>query len=593
MKAIPFVSESGRIRFSTKLFISCLILCTIPVLIIIHIFYYQAKSSIEEASNNFSALFATQLNNTINLYLTGIDNTSNALFTDYDIIYYLGQEDSFSTLDKINKNLQVNRMLTQYYTQMPYLQGITIIGSSGKVYSYGIPLDSMSVASLEQQQWYQNILASRGHLIITPAHSQTVSAHGTIRNIFSAGRLLTDPEGRKAGAILFHMSPNSLIYADDYISELSKQYNTRIIIKTLDGGFIFDSNQPHALAEHEVTSIPDENEYYINKSVAPSARIDLTIAVSKSVLYENIRTFRNMAIVITIITVFVIMVSSKLLSVQIMKPIKKLISNMKRVEDGYYHPIEETDTSMELHRLTSSYNLMIMKIKHLIEVVYLAKIKQDQTQFIALQNQINPHWLYNTLESIRMKAQLSGNSEVASMIKTLGRLFHMALSKKPTPNRIKDELDYVCAYLELQNIRYEGRFHLRVHIPEELLQTPIIKLVFQPIIENSIIHGFLDHSLSYEIEIDSRVENDQLHIVISDNGEGMDSPHLERVRTMLSVERQDQSYSSIGLLNIQERLKLNYGDDCGIRIDSIEKKGTQVTIMIPKAEVQDVQGSAG
>jgi two-component system sensor histidine kinase YesM len=593
LKAISFVSRLRRIRFSTKLFISYLILCTIPVLLVINIFYFQAKNSIEEASVNFNTLFASQLNNTIHMYMTGVDNTSRALFTDYDIIYYLGQEDSFPTLTKINRNLQVNLKLAQYYTQMPFLQGIMIISGSGKIYSHGIIPETMTTEFLNHQTWYHDILASNGKLIVTPSHSQTYSPTGTPANMFSAGRLLTDPEGREAGVVLFHMTPYTLVSSDEYLSEISEHYNSRIILATSDNEVIFDS-QKRGLLDNEADLNFDDSKYFVNTSQSHSIGMKITVAVSKSVLYENIRLYRNLAFLIAGIMLLLIAMSSILLSYQTMKPIVRLINNMRHVEAGYYQPIRETESSEEFHQLTNTYNLMIMKIKHLIEDVYLAKIKQNETKFLALQNQINPHWLYNTLESIRMKAQLGGSPEVATMIKTLGRLFYMAFSTKQTPNLIKDELDYVYSYLELQNIRYEGRFHLSVDLPEEVLQTPVIKLTLQPIIENSIIHGFLEHDLNYRIRIQSQMEGDHLYIQISDDGAGMSEARLQRIQTLLSTTgTQEQSNQSIGLLNIQERLQLHYGNQCGLSIASTPEEGTQVTIKIPLKEAHHVQSNSG
>ncbi|MCU6712118.1 histidine kinase [Paenibacillus sp. J5C_2022] len=563
---------------------SYILLCTIPVLLIIHIFYLQAKSDIEEASHNFSTLFAEQLEHSITMYLSSMDNTSKALFTDYELIYYLGQENRYSTIDKINYNLEVNTRLAHFYTQMPYLQGIMIIASSGKTYSHGISPEHLTLPYLNEQEWYRSIIESRGQLIVTPAHSLTYSSSSTPQNMFSVGRLLTDPEGRKAGVILFHLAPNTLVYSDDYMNEISETYHTRVLLMTNDNRYIFDSDSTATLIEQEADG-PDQSRYFIHRSEAYPNGMIITVAVSKEVLYESIKSYRNLALIVAGVTLLVILVIAAMLSMQIMKPIKHLIHGMRHVENGYYLPIEEAGNSMEFQRLTSTYNLMIAKIKHLIEDVYKAKIKQDEARFLALQSQINPHWLYNTLESIRMKAQLSGNPEVAAMIKTLGRLFHMALTKKPRPNCIKDELDYAQAYLELQNIRYKNRFRLTVDIPESLIHTPVIRLLFQPIIENSIIHGFIEHDRLYHIRISSRTEEGVLHLVIADDGAGMSASRLEWLNARLaSVVMQEHSSQSIGLLNIQERIVLTYGRAYGIVVRSSEHERTEVVLSLPIEE---------
>jgi two-component system sensor histidine kinase YesM len=226
---------------------------------------------------------------------------------------------------------------------------------------------------------------------------------------------------------------------------------------------------------------------------------------------------------------------------------------------------------------------MVLKIKHLIEDVYLAELKQQQAKFLALQNQINPHWLYNTLESIRMQAYLSKAPDVAAMIKTLGRMFQLTLSQRDRPNLVADELEYIQVYLHLQNIRFEDRFRLAVQLPEELKQTPIMKLTFQPIIENCIAHGFTDLDREYLIRIDGELLPEAGVVRITDNGAGMDDGQLESVRRQLGqTDRMGAgAETSLGLRNIQERLQLHYGYAYGLSVDSILHEGTAVTIRFP------------
>lgn len=574
-----FTSRFRKARFSTKLMFSYIILCTIPVLLVTNTFYHQAKNNIEQSALNLSTLVALQSNNAINMYMEVIDNTSRSLFTD-DIIYYLGQEDTHSNLKKIENHMTVHLKLAHFMTQMPFLQGIMLISSSGKSYTSGLNPNLLTGNLLLEQQWYSDISNSKGQLVITPAHTSNSSSERV--TMFSAGRLLTDPEGRKAGVILFHLSPYNLISSDEYLSEINQKYHSRVILTTSDDQLIFDTMSldapPHAVDEQ----VSDTSKYFVNYNQSISTGLKVTVVMSKAALYKDIQLYRNLAILILLIILVAIVISSVLLSYQIMKPIKRLINNMKHVEDGFYQPIPNIESAVEFSNLTNTYNLMIMEIKRLIEDVYIAEIKQNETKFIALQNQINPHWLYNTLESIRMKAQLNGNPEVAAMIKTLGRLFHMALSKKTESNCIEDELDYISAYLDLQNIRYENRFHLLVDMSEEVLRTPIIKLIFQPIVENSIVHGFLEHDLHYRITISSTIKDDLLYILIADNGAGMTEEQLGQLQSLLanSIMR-DQGRTSIGLTNIQERLQLHYGGSYGLTIDSILGNGTGVTIKIP------------
>lgn len=576
---------------SFRLFISYFLLCAIPVIVITTIFYVQAQKSIEESTQNFSKLYISQLNNMINMHISNIDNLSQALFIDEDVIYSIGNENALSTLERININLKINLLMSQYTAQMPYLQGMAIISADGKIYQQIDTQNYLTEADLLDQQWYQKILNSSGKLILSPSYKQINFHLHKPEGLFFSGRLLTDPNGRKAGVVLFLSSTESLFPTDTF-KNIDTQ-NSRVIVLTSDNDLIYDSNEAGAINKHLDDIEIDQDQYFITLNESDSTGIKVIIATPKETLYKDIELYRNMAFSSVGIMLIVIIFISIILSYRITKPITRFIKNMKRVEDGFYHPIQEIESNLEFNRLIQSYNMMIVKIKHLIEDVFKAEIKQNEAEFLALQNQINPHWLYNTLESIRMKAQLSGNNEVATMIRTLGRLFHMALSQKIRPTTIGDELEYVKNYLELQNIRYENRFHLNSDLNEEVLKLPIIKLTFQPIIENSIIHGFLEHDLEYHIHISSQLEHDFLTIIISDDGAGMTEERLQKVRSILaSAGSNKQSSISIGLLNVQERLVLNYGEACGLSIDSSEQWGTEVRIKITIKEEDHVQGTA-
>lgn len=287
----------------------------------------------------------------------------------------------------------------------------------------------------------------------------------------------------------------------------------------------------------------------------------------------------------------IIFLISLWLSYTITRPIKALRRSMKQAEVGQYLPIEKEQTSDEIGSLVYSYNKMIITIKTLIEEVYVAEIKQRQAKFLALQHQINPHMLYNTLESIRMKALVKDDEDTAGMIKILARMFRLTLGKEGRHHSIKHELEYTGNYLQLQNIRFDDMFTLSVNMPNEMLECSIIPLVFQPIVENSINHGFAGYSQALCIEIEgSWTENGEILIRISDNGSGMSSEKWTELNSLLeqatsnrySLGNQDDlGENGLGLTNIAERIKLHYGDSYYIKVLSGIENGTTIEIRIP------------
>ncbi|MDF2924054.1 MAG: rane protein [Paenibacillaceae bacterium] len=580
-------------KFSTKLFFSHLLLCIVPVLILTHVFYSQSKQQIQGAATDFLQMFTSQVSVSFNSYMSHLENISRTIYNDYDMIAFLGKEASYGPTEQIRYHLIINRQLSQFMTELPSLQGAAVLSESGLVYNNGYMPDVTSYKG-QWEEWLEQIRKANGKFVVLPAHNQIYLNSGTVANVFSAGRLIQDIEGRRAGILLFQISPNKLIANDKNIDRVAQQYNTRLIVSLHADRLIYDSEQSPDFHPNAAIAHIDSRKHLLVKD--DSSSLQVTLSVPYKELDKKLQIYRRLAIVIGAVVLAAITLFSMLLSYQITKPIHRMIMNMRHVEEGTYRPISSGGASIELELLTANYNNMIKEIKHMIEVVYEARIKQNEAKFLALQSQINPHWLYNTLESIRMKAHLSNSPEVALMVKYLGRMFQMALSSKKN-NTVEDELEYVRVYLHLQNLRFDNRFELEERLPDNLLKLPVIPLIFQPVIENSIKHAFVDQTRKYSIVITGAMDQDTAIIRIEDNGRGMPEERLSHIQTLLlHTEVPDESSgSSLGLRNIQERLQLQYGKRYGLSIHSSSQGGTTIRIQIPKdkKEESDVQGPAG
>ncbi|SDE02652.1 two-component system, sensor histidine kinase YesM [Paenibacillus sp. UNCCL117] len=570
-----------RYRFFTMLFISYLLMCMVPVFLLTHVFYAKAREQVIGTSTQLIELLAVQLATSLETYIAQVSNSSLTIYSDYALIDYLGRETSYSSYERIRLNLLLHRQLSTFMTQLPNLQGVAILSESGLVYNNGFMPDMAHDAAF-WDKWKRQIRAANGQLVIVPTHSQIYLPSGTVVGVFSAGRLIQDIEGRHAGILLFELSPDKLVAHSGQGGGASIPYRKRMMIETPERALIYDSSLEAAAFVPEIPApeLPG-GEWMLGTD--RSGKLGVTVAVPMEDLEKQIVSYRNLALIIAASMACAIAGISMLLSYQISRPINRLIRHMRRVEDGRYTPIPEEGLNVELGALTRTYNLMVLKIKNLIEDVYLAQIKQNQAKFMALQNQINPHWLYNTLESIRMQAYLSQAPDVAAMIKTLGRMFQLTLSQRDRTNLVADELEYIQVYVHLQNIRFENRFHLSVQLPEALKQTPIMKLTFQPIVENCITHGFIDPDREYIIRIEGELLQEAGIIRIADNGGGMDGEQLERVRRQLGyADRMSAGEEdSLGLRNIQERLQLHYGYEYGLSVASVLYEGTEVTIRFP------------
>lgn len=244
----------------------------------------------------------------------------------------------------------------------------------------------------------------------------------------------------------------------------------------------------------------------------------------------------------------------------------------------------------ELSEAFADLQTMVQMIKEKDAKMYQAMInekellnEQQVMEFKMLASQINPHFLYNTLESIRMKAFTAGDREVATAIKLLGKSMRYVLENTGTVFTTLDkELDYIETYITIQKLRFGDRVNYSLQVQEklELGEYRILPLLLQPIVENAILHGLEDKEGSGQISVCVSADEENLHIIIRDNGKGMTEEELEQVRKKLQAENPELK-ASIGLYNINERIKLCYGKEHGIRIESVLSKGTDIFIDLP------------
>ena len=271
-----------------------------------------------------------------------------------------------------------------------------------------------------------------------------------------------------------------------------------------------------------------------------------------------------------------------LLANSITRPLQKITALMKDVQNGDLTVRFHARYSDEVGILGTNFNQMLDHIHALLHQVAEAETIRKQVEIDALKGQINPHFIFNTLETFRMMAVENDNFELADDISTFGKIrYNITLMNEITT--IQEEINYLQHYIQIQNCRFNNRISLYVHIEPPLEKHPIIKLLIQPIAENAIIHG-LPHNIDtlFRIQIHIQRVEEALTIKIHDNGDGMTPEQLTRLHQELKLSYLDaKSKKSIGLRNVNERISLYYGPDYGLSISSQFHKGTSIKITIP------------
>ena len=220
-------------------------------------------------------------------------------------------------------------------------------------------------------------------------------------------------------------------------------------------------------------------------------------------------------------------------------------------------------------------------LQYLMRKDAIMQVRNREAEIEALQSQINPHFLYNTLETIRGQSLVAGNRQIADLTKALADIFRYNISQKGNIIKLGEELDNLCAYMKIQEVRFEGRFRLVINCADELRDYRIPKLSLQPVVENSIKHGLEAKIEGGTISIDVTASQSTLYIVVADDGVGMSIDHLRVVNRKIHkqiINYQDSSGTHLGLENINDRIRMLYGENYGIAVESIEGRGTKVIL---------------
>lgn len=275
----------------------------------------------------------------------------------------------------------------------------------------------------------------------------------------------------------------------------------------------------------------------------------------------------------------------------IIRPIRKLLSAMRDFQTGDFTARITFRYKDEIGQLGSGYNEMVDSIKELIDKVYVLQIKEQEAELTALQSQINPHFLYNTLDSIYWKAQKNKQPEIAEMVWSLSNLFRISLNKGNRYITVACEFEFLKQYLRLQQLRYGERISYQIELDESLNEVQIPKLILQPFVENAILHGVEQKEGNGKVTVTGKRLEQELLFTISDDGVGMDSATLHRLQHGIVAGDKAGGYA---IRNIQERLSIIYQNRCQFTITSAPNEGTTIALHLPLVipEKEDLNASA-
>ena len=288
--------------------------------------------------------------------------------------------------------------------------------------------------------------------------------------------------------------------------------------------------------------------------------------IQRDELNKQKKSLGYMIIIVGILLVIMSIIVSSRIAKRIYNPLAKLEQTILQVEEGEWNIDEEFDNS-EIGMVGKKIKELITQTLQLREQILYAKVKQREQELYLLQQQINPHFLYNTLDALYSMAEIQGAEEIANMVDALSKTFRLSINKGGSIISVSDEIEHIQAYVLIQNMRFNNRFSLIFNVDENILKVKILNLILEPFVENAICHGLEPKIGKGKVEITGRYEKDgSILFIIKDDGIG--------VKDIKVME------SGYGIMNVKERIQLTYGEKCGVWFESELMKGTTVYVKI-------------
>ena len=465
-----------------------------------------------------------------------------------------------------------NQMLTH-----SVIQGIYVITPSSLILGTSSSASSSINYSHNclDDDWYRKTYDSQGAYYVTRDLQCTLFSDSH-PSVYIARSVWNIYSHKYLGVILLDCDA-SLLDLDDQnlLPDLSC-----ITVKNTETDEILYSNRAEETAETQYTS----DRQSVQLALKP---LELDVRFNYTPLYQKLNPAISLIAVICIILIIQTLITLHFTTRNLIRPIETLTRAMV-----HQHSTALTFTSPymlrndEIGTLYNEYANMMDKLNSQIKNDYQNKLILLDSQMKSLEARINSHFLFNTLESINSMAELSDNTEIATMSLALGSMFRYSIKTKSELVTLHDELQHVDDYNSIQQIRFSHRYSLILDIPSKLLQQKVLKLILQPLVENALYHGLNYCTVGSEIRISAVSENQDLLISVSYDGVGMEEDVLQELRCKLQEEPSftelgHRTEQSIGLKNIHSRIRLYYGDGYGLSVESKKGTGTKITIRIP------------
>lgn len=570
-----------RVRsLKTKFFLSMSFLTSSVILLLLVtvslVFYYyfmsmQAESSVKQLN---------AINNQLSFYLSSMDNYSKMMISDTNIQRnvknYESPGASYTEADRTGLRSEMRKFLQT----IPYIHSATIYGDDGScITSTAVTVCPTDLKALAVQDNITFALTKKYSNFDLRSEVQALSF---IRPFYEIST------GKKLGYVEISITEEDIrsLYARD-TSDTSRFFITD------EKGMIVSTDGARSLGEtffplqQYGEAIPEQfhsgNGYICFVSHMEQLDWYIVNEVRLLAFYRPLYLILLATLIISLLFLGIFMVISRRISETITKPLYLLINHIQKVKEGNWGPLNNVPEDADLKLLFREFDSMILAQEKLTNDLVISQRQKDRLSLDLLQQQVNPHFLYNTLDNIGSLAALDEKNTLISLVRSLSDFYRLSLSDGNLVISVGEELELTQAYVNIMQIRYVNKFSFSAFCPEDLKDCSCLKLLLQPVIENSIYHGIKEMDEFGYITLEVRERESHLIFTIRDNGPGMAADTLKQ------IAESDESH--FGIRSVQKRICMHYGNSCGIAMQNMESGGLETIISIPKQKWSDTDGA--
>lgn len=569
---------------------SCLIVVTITV--IAWMSYNLSTEAVKKNSRDYTYQLMGQVSSNIDSYMNYMDNISRMVLSSYDIKEYLLKQVYLGAMGKEDLKQKISFQLNTVLNTRKDISSILIFGTNGEIIPYNENIKLNPQIDPNEQSWYKKAVEAKGKVVISSSHVQNMILNDYNQVISLSRELNSDVAGEKLGVLLVDLNYSVI---NDICNKIKLGNRGYVFIVDAQGNIVYHPEQQKINDNQQVelvsqvmrtpgsSFVTDEGKnsrmYTIKSSQSTGWKIVGVTYVDE--LVSNKQELQTYTVYGGIGFLIIAVLLSIILSLRISRPIKHLESSMKEVEKGNFDIQVDIQSSNEIGHLSARFNRMTTEIKELM----LQNVKEQElkrkSELQVLQAQINPHFLYNTLDSIIWMAECSKSKEVILMTASLAKLFRLSISKGQEFISVFNEIEHIKSYLTIQKMRYKSKLDFEINVDKSILPYKVTKIILQPLVENAIYHGIRNKEGIGTIQITGIRKENGILLQVIDNGIGMSQ---EEIQNMYEKDSTSMHGSGIGLKNVNQRIKLHYGDLYGLHFESELGRGTTVNVWLPVIE---------